>query len=103
MACYRILKKTSFVESAKNDEPTLRPRAGCRCQYFDGIITPNGLCFERHHAGVPDIDPEQHRLIIHGMVDRELIFTMDDLVRFSLRIPHSFSRMLGQHPELEER
>ena len=51
-------------------------------QDLDGIITPNGLCFERHHAGVPDIDPEQHRLIIHGMVDRELIFTMDDLVRF---------------------
>ena len=51
-------------------------------QDLHGIITPNGLCFERHHAGVPDIDPEQHRLIIHGMVDRELIFTMDDLVRF---------------------
>ena len=33
-----------------------------------GIITPNGLVFERHHAGVPDIDPAQHRLVIHGLV-----------------------------------
>ncbi len=47
-----------------------------------GIVTPSGLCFERHHGGVPEIDPAQHRLIVHGMVDRPLIFTMDDIVRF---------------------
>ena len=47
-----------------------------------GTITPNGLCFERHHAGVPQIDPAEHRLVVHGLVDRPLIFTMDDLVRF---------------------
>jgi sulfane dehydrogenase subunit SoxC len=51
-------------------------------QDLDGIITPNGLCFERHHGGVPTIDPDQHRLIIHGLVQRPLILTMDDLVRF---------------------
>lgn len=49
---------------------------------LDGIITPSGLCFERHHGGVPDIDPEQHRLMIHGLVERPLIFTMADLMRF---------------------
>jgi sulfane dehydrogenase subunit SoxC len=49
---------------------------------LDGIITPSGLCFERHHGGVPEIDPAQHRLMIHGLVERPLIFTMDDLVRF---------------------
>lgn len=47
-----------------------------------GIITPNSLFFERHHAGVPQIDPAQHRLIIHGMVDEPTIFTMDDIKRF---------------------
>ncbi|NQZ11094.1 MAG: sulfite dehydrogenase, partial [Algicola sp.] len=47
-----------------------------------GIITPNGLVFERYHAGVPTINPDEHRLIIHGLVDRPLIFTMDDLRRF---------------------
>jgi sulfane dehydrogenase subunit SoxC len=47
-----------------------------------GIITPNGVCFERHHGGCADINPDEHRLIIHGMVERPLIFTMDDLTRF---------------------
>ena len=51
-------------------------------QDLNGIVTPNGLHYERHHAGVPDIDPEQHRLIIHGLVDRPMIFTMEDLARF---------------------
>jgi sulfane dehydrogenase subunit SoxC len=46
-----------------------------------GIITPAALHFERHHAGVPDIDPKKHRLLIHGMVDRPLIFTMDEIRR----------------------
>ncbi|HJQ56909.1 MAG TPA: sulfite dehydrogenase [Vineibacter sp.] len=49
---------------------------------LEGIITPSGLCFERHHAGVPEIDPARHRLIIHGLVERPLVFTLDDLVRF---------------------
>jgi sulfane dehydrogenase subunit SoxC len=51
-------------------------------QDLHGIITPNGLVFERHHAGVPNIDPEDHRLIVHGLVDQSLMFTMSDLVRF---------------------
>ena len=51
-------------------------------QDLDGIITPNGLFYERHHGGVPTIDPEQHRLMVHGLVDRPLIFTVDDIRRF---------------------
>lgn len=46
-----------------------------------GIITPNGLHFERHHQGWWDIDPSQHRLMINGLVKRPLVFTMDDLMR----------------------
>jgi len=49
---------------------------------LDGIITPNGLFYERHHGGVPAIDPDQHRLMLHGLVDRPMIFTMEDLRRF---------------------
>jgi sulfane dehydrogenase subunit SoxC len=49
---------------------------------MDGIITPNGLCFERHHGGVAAVDPAKHRLMINGLVDRELVFTMQDLMRF---------------------
>lgn len=51
-------------------------------QELHGIITPNGLHYERHHAGIPDIDPAQHRLMIMGLVDKPLIFTMEDLRRF---------------------
>ena len=51
-------------------------------QNLFGIITPSGLHFERHHSGMPLIDPAQHRLMIHGMVKRPLILTMDDILRF---------------------
>ena len=49
---------------------------------LDGIITPNGLCFERHHAGVAEVDPAKHRLMINGLVDTPLVFTMQDILRF---------------------
>lgn len=49
---------------------------------LDGIITPNGLCFARHHAGLAEIDPAQHRLMINGLVEKPLVFTMDDIKRF---------------------
>ena len=53
-------------------------------EFLDGMITPSGLHFERHHSGVPDIDPAQHRLLIHGMVKRPLIFTVDALLRYPM-------------------
>jgi len=46
-----------------------------------GIITPSALHFEVHRGGVPDIDPRKHRLLIHGMVDRPVMLTMEDLRR----------------------
>ena len=49
---------------------------------LDGIITPNGLCFERHHSGVAEVEPAEHRLMINGLVDKQMVFTMDDLMRF---------------------
>lgn len=49
---------------------------------LDGIITPNGLCFERHHAGIAEVDPAEHRLMINGLVDKPLVFTMEDIMRF---------------------
>jgi sulfane dehydrogenase subunit SoxC len=48
---------------------------------LDGIITPNGVCFERHHAGIAEVDPADYRLILHGLVDRPLTFTLDDIKR----------------------
>ncbi|HXJ82252.1 MAG TPA: sulfite dehydrogenase [Candidatus Methylomirabilis sp.] len=46
-----------------------------------GIITPAGLHYEVCHSGVPDIDPRKHRLMIHGMVDRPLMLTIDEIKR----------------------
>ncbi|MDY0137528.1 MAG: sulfite dehydrogenase [Thiomicrospira sp.] len=51
-------------------------------QSLHGMITPNGLHFERYHGGGININPADHRLVIHGLVERPLIFTMDDLKRF---------------------
>ncbi len=57
-------------------------------QSMFGIITPNGLHFERHHQGWWDVDPSLHRLMINGLVKGARVYTMDDL----LRLP-SVSRM----------
>jgi sulfane dehydrogenase subunit SoxC len=46
-----------------------------------GIITPSALHFERHHSGIPDINPEEHQLLIHGLVEKPLVFTMQELKR----------------------
>ena len=51
-------------------------------QDLEGIITPSGVVFERYHGGIPNVNPDQHRLIIHGLVERPLVLTMDDLGRF---------------------
>ena len=53
----------------------------CPLQSLFGIITPNGLHFERHHQGWWDVDPAQHRLMVHGLVREARVFTMDDLMR----------------------
>src|SRR6266849_1950614 len=66
----------------KNAAQYLSAASRTPLQDLDGIITPNGLFYERHHGGIPAIDPAQHRLMLHGMVDRPLVFTMDDIRRF---------------------
>lgn len=48
---------------------------------FLGTITPSDMHFERHHNGVPQIDPSRYKLLIHGMVERPMVFTLDDLKR----------------------
>jgi sulfane dehydrogenase subunit SoxC len=47
-----------------------------------GIVTPSGLHFERHHGGIPTIDPGKHTLIIHGMVNTPMKYSMAELKRF---------------------
>src|SRR6266849_936978 len=62
-----------------------------------GIITPSSLHYVAAHRGfyVPDIDPKEHRLMIHGMVDRPLVFTMDELKRLPYVSRVHFVECLG--------
>jgi sulfane dehydrogenase subunit SoxC len=53
-------------------------------QHLQGTITPNSLHFERHHAGVPDIDPAGHKLVINGLVRQPLVFDYEDLLKYTM-------------------
>ena len=71
---------------APTEKPQRQPRgatsSGTPHQDLYGTITPADLHFERHHGGVPEIDPKAYSLLIHGMVERPMVFTLADLKRF---------------------
>jgi len=50
-------------------------------QYQTGIITPSGVFFERYHNGMVEANKRDTRLMIHGLVDRPVVFTFDDILR----------------------
>ena len=62
---------------------------------LEGTITPAGLHFERHHNGVPDLDPAKHELLIHGLVERPLIFTRETLSRYPMESRVHFIECAG--------
>ncbi len=62
---------------------------------LNGMITPNGLHYERSHNGVPDIDPDAHRLLIHGLVKRPLVFTLEALSRYPMTSRIAFVECAG--------
>jgi sulfane dehydrogenase subunit SoxC len=64
-------------------------------QLLNGMITPNGLHFDRSHSGTPDIDPDQHRLLIHGLVKRPLVFTLEALSRYPMQSRIAFIECAG--------
>ncbi len=72
-----IRRNVPFLTATEESSVSFTP-----LQDLDGIITPNGLCFVRDHGGTPIIDPAEHRLMIDGLVDRPLVFTMDELKRY---------------------
>lgn len=71
-------------------------------QMLDGTMTPSGLHFERSHSGVPDIDPDQHRLVIHGLVRRPLVFTLDNLSRYARKSRIAFVECAGNSGALNQ-
>mgnify|MGYP003693846195 CR=1 FL=1 len=72
-------------------------------QLLNGTITPNGLHFERSHSGMPDIDPDQHRLLIHGLVKRPLVFTLEALSRYPMESRIAFIECAGNCGALNAR
>lgn len=64
-------------------------------QYLAGTVTPNSLHFSINHCGIPDIDPAEHRLVIHGMVRRPLEFSLETLARYPLVTRMSFVECAG--------
>jgi sulfane dehydrogenase subunit SoxC len=71
-----IRRDVSWLTAAPESSVSFTP-----LHALDGIITPSGLCFERHHGGIAEIDPADHRLMINGLVERPLVFTMEDIRR----------------------
>jgi sulfane dehydrogenase subunit SoxC len=70
------------VDNPKNEPSGSRARTPH--QLLRGAITPNGLHFTIMHAGIPDIDPAQHKLLIHGMVKQPLVFDLESLSRYRM-------------------
>jgi len=70
---------------------------------LNGMITPNGLHFERSHSGIPDIDPDAHRLAIHGLVKRPLVFTMEMLARYPMESRIAFVECGGNGGSLYQK
>jgi sulfane dehydrogenase subunit SoxC len=71
--------RSAFEQLAKKPSDT---SSRTPLQNLYGIITPSDLHFERHHSGVPIIDPQKYKLLIHGMVKKPMVFTLKDLKRF---------------------
>jgi sulfane dehydrogenase subunit SoxC len=64
-------------------------------QMLEGTITPGGLHYVRNHNGVPDINPDQHQLLIHGMVKQPIVFTLDSLLRYPMTTEIHFMECAG--------
>jgi sulfane dehydrogenase subunit SoxC len=79
----RFEDKVVRTLSNPNGEPRTQ-HARTPHQLLNGTITPNGLHFTINHGGIPDIDPDKHRLLIHGLVRQPLVFTFDDLARYPM-------------------
>ena len=72
-------ERSPFVDPRRDPSST---SSRTPLQDLRGTITPADLHFERHHGGIPTVDPDRYELLVHGLVDRPTIFTLDDLKRF---------------------
>lgn len=75
-------ERSRFEEPRRTFFSSSRNASNTPLQDLEGIITPADLHFERHHGGIPEIDPDSYSLLIHGMVERPRTFTLAELKRF---------------------
>ena len=83
--------------------PKLEPRtSGARTPHhlLNGTITPNGLHFVVARGGETEIDPDKHRLLIHGLVRQPMIYTVDALHRYPMVSRISFVECGGNSAPL---
>lgn len=77
-------ERSPFEKSVRWTRQSKTPETGnsfTPLQDSVGILTPSALHYERHHAGIPAIDPSRHRLTIHGMVERPIVLTIEEIKR----------------------
>ena len=99
---------TGYGQPSKFEAPVLRhiarpygdlaPGSGAALspiESLEGIITPSSLHNVRSHSGTPDIDPKEHRLLIHGLVARPLMFTVDSLLSYPMTTRTHFIECSG--------
>ena len=101
----RFVTTTREIEGLSHSTtPRIRPtphRPSARTPLADlvGTITPTSLHFTtQHHYGIPDINPDEHTLMVEGLVERPLVFTMDELLRFTSVSRVSFLECVGNRP-----
>ena len=78
-------ERSPFEQAARTFGVSRTPGTGSSrtpLQDLYGTITPSSLHFERHHSGVPKIDPDTHEVLLDGLVERPLLFTTKELRRF---------------------
>src|SRR5437870_2124818 len=90
----RFEKDVVRILSNPNGEPRTS-HARTPHHLLNGTITPNSLHFSINHSGIPEIDPDKHRLVIHGMVKQPLVFTVDSLARYPMVSRMAFVECAG--------
>jgi len=93
MSPYQVPSKFEAKVKRTLSNPNNEPRnshARTPHHLLEGTTTPNGLHFTINHGGVPTIDPDKHRLVIHGLVKQPLEFTLETLSRYPLTSRVSF-------------
>jgi sulfane dehydrogenase subunit SoxC len=99
---------TGYGQPSKFEAPVMRhiarpygdlaPGSGAALspiESLEGIITPSSLHNIRNHSGTPEVDPKEHRLLIHGLVARPLMFTVDSLLRYPMTTRTHFIECSG--------